>query len=96
MAERLTVNQKVAGSIPAEPELPHQPLTSGVLLQTDKERGIMANVNKQKIKKKEDRLSSCCGAAPVGLIVDGLAICSRCKEWADFDELEIFRETDKD
>jgi len=52
----------------------------------------MANVNKQKIKKKEDRLSNCCGAPPLGVIVDGLAQCSRCKEWADFDEFEIYRD----
>ena len=45
---------------------------------------------KEKEKIDEDeRLSNCCGAQPEGEILDGLARCSRCKEWADFDELEI-------
>lgn len=51
----------------------------------------MANKNKQKIKK-EERLSNCCGAPPTATIVDGLAVCSRCKQWADFDDLEIYRD----
>jgi hypothetical protein len=55
----------------------------------------MGNKTKQKIKK-EDHLSDCCGAPPIGTIVDGLAICLRCKQWADFDKLEIFRDDDED
>jgi hypothetical protein len=43
---------------------------------------------KKKVKPRE-LLSNCCGAAAENEIVDGLAICSRCKEWADFDDLEI-------
>jgi len=53
----------------------------------------MSNVNKQKLKQ-EERLSDCCEASPKGIIVDGLAICSRCDEWADFDALEIIRDYD--
>ena len=41
--------------------------------------------NMEKIRKREEEpLSNCCGAPPWNEIHDGLAICSRCKEHADF------------
>jgi hypothetical protein len=32
----------------------------------------------------EEMLSECCDATSVGEIVDGLGMCSKCKEWSDF------------
>jgi hypothetical protein len=30
--------------------------------------------------------SNCCGGRPIGQVINGQALCSRCKEHADFDE----------
>jgi len=44
--------------------------------------------NMEKIKRNKDEyfeeISNCCGAPPWNEVHDGLAICSRCKEHADF------------
>lgn len=32
----------------------------------------------------EEMLSTCCGSTSLTEIVDGIAICSDCREWADF------------
>jgi len=32
----------------------------------------------------DELLSECCGATAGSSINDGLAICSKCKEWAEF------------
>jgi len=43
--------------------------------------------NMAKIKNEEkELLSTCCGAPPWNEIRDGLAICSRCREHAEFTE----------
>ena len=44
--------------------------------------------NMERIKRDDTRLSNCCGAPPWNEIHDGLAICSRCKEHAEFVEEE--------
>jgi hypothetical protein len=31
-------------------------------------------------------LSNCCGAPPLNDIYDDIAICTDCREWADFEE----------
>lgn len=50
---------------------------------------------KRNTKKRIDRrLSDCCGAPPVFDIIDGIGICSRCKEWAGFDNVEFSTDND--
>ncbi len=36
----------------------------------------------------EGPVSNCCGAAPLGEIFEGFAMCSDCKEQAEFKEVE--------
>ena len=36
----------------------------------------------------QDELSSCCTAPPIGEVQDGIGMCSKCKEWADFSSVE--------
>ena len=30
--------------------------------------------------------SNCCGAPSIGEVIDGLGMCSECKEWAEFED----------
>jgi len=36
----------------------------------------------------EELLSGCCGAPSATEVIDGCGLCSRCKEWADFESEE--------
>jgi len=45
---------------------------------------------KKKDKEIKVKLSDCCSSPPEGMIVDGIGRCSRCKEYANFDEYDLY------